>query len=140
MGDPVKKGEVIALKKSFFGLFKSTLESPIDGTVDNISPITGQITLRGPSIPIEIQAYIPGKVIEVIDREGVVIETPAALIQGIFGVGGERQGVLHMAVNDPAEVLTEDKITPDMKVKLSLVVPSAPSELSRKPMKLVLSV
>ncbi len=118
VGDPVKKGEVIALKKSFFGLFKSTLESPIDGTVDNISPITGQITLRGPSIPIEIQAYIPGKVIEVIDREGVVIETPAALIQGIFGVGGERQGVLHMAVNDPAEVLTEDKITPDMKGKI----------------------
>ncbi len=117
-GDVVKKGEVIALKKSFFGLFKSTLESPIDGTVDIISPITGQITLRGPAIPIEIDAYVPGKVVEVIDREGVVIETPAALIQGIFGVGGERQGQLQMAVKDPSEVLTGDKITSDMRGKI----------------------
>jgi len=114
-GDTVKKGEIIAEKKSFFGLFKSTLESPIDGTLDIISPITGQITLRGPAIPIEIDAYIPGKVIEILDREGVVIQTHAALVQGIFGVGGERQGVLRMAVDDPNEVLTADKITPDMK-------------------------
>lgn len=114
-GDFVKKGEIIAEKKSFFGLFKSTLEAPIDGTIDIISPITGQVTMRGPAIPIEIDAYIPGKVIEVIDREGVVVETRAALIQGIFGVGGERQGVLKMAVKDPSEVLTADKVTADMK-------------------------
>lgn len=117
-GDTVKKGEVIALKKSFFGLFKSTLEAPIDGTIDIISPITGQITLRGPAIPIEIDAYVPGKVIEVIDREGVVIQTRAALIQGIFGIGGERQGVLKMAVKDPSEVLTAEHITADMKGKI----------------------
>lgn len=117
-GDTIKKGEVIALKKSFFGLFKSTLESPIDGTIDNISPITGQITLRGPAIPIEVHAYIPGQVTEVLDREGVVVETTAAVIQGIFGVGGERQGVLHMVAKDPSEVLTGDKITPDMKGKV----------------------
>lgn len=114
-GDFVNKGEIIAEKKSFFGLFKSTLEAPIDGTIDIISPITGQVTMRGPAIPIEIDAYVPGKVIEVIDREGVVIETRAALIQGIFGIGGERQGVLKMAVKDPAEVLTADAVTADMK-------------------------
>lgn len=114
-GDTVKKGEIIAMKTSFFGLFKSNLESPIDGTIDIISPITGQVTLRRPPVPIEIDAYIPGKVIEIIDREGVVVQTHAALVQGIFGVGGERQGVLKMAVKDPNEVLTADKITPDMK-------------------------
>ncbi|MGI6358948.1 MAG: hypothetical protein ACOX2K_09705 [Bacillota bacterium] len=117
-GDFIKKGQVIALKKSFFGLFKTPLESPIDGTVDNISTITGQITLRGPAIPIEIHAYIPGVVDEVLDREGVVVSTPAALIQGIFGVGGERQGELVVAVKDPSEVLTGDKITPNMKGKV----------------------
>lgn len=114
-GEKVAKGEVIALKKTFFGLFKSTMESPMEGTIDIISPITGQITLRGPEIPIEINAYLNGKVIEVIENEGVVIETPAALIQGIFGVGGERQGILRMAVTDPSEVLTDDKVVSDMK-------------------------
>lgn len=117
-GDAIKKGDVIALKKSFFGLFKTPLESPIDGTIDNISTITGQITLRGPAIPIEIHAYVPGTVQEVMDREGVVIQTPAALIQGCFGVGGERQGVLKMVAKDPSEVLTGDKITADMKGKI----------------------
>lgn len=117
-GDVIKRGEVIALKKSFFGLFKSTVESPIDGTIDNISSITGQITLRGPAIPVEIHAYVPGKITEVLDREGVVVETPAALIQGIFGVGGERQGTLQMVAKDPSEVLSGDKITPDMKGKV----------------------
>ncbi len=117
-GDTVKKGDVIALKKSFFGMFKTPLESPIDGTIDNISTITGQITLRGPAIPIEIHAYVRGTVDEVLDREGVVISTPAALIQGIFGVGGERQGELKMIAKDPGEVLTGDKITADMKGKI----------------------
>ena len=114
----VKKGDIIALKKSFFGLFKTPLESPIDGTVDNISTITGQITLRGPAIPIQIYAYVPGIVQEVMDREGVVIETPAAFIQGIFGVGGERQGMLKMVAKDPSDVLTGDMITADMKGKV----------------------
>ncbi len=117
-GDFIKKGQLIALKKSFFGLFKTPLESPIDGTIDNISTITGQITLRGPAIPIEIHAYVPGIVDEVLDREGVVVSTPAALVQGIFGVGGERQGELAIAVKDPSEVLTADKITADMRGKV----------------------
>lgn len=114
-GDFVKKGEIIALKKSFFGLFKTPLECPIDGTIDNISTITGQITLRGPAIPIQIHAYVPGIIQEVQEREGVVIETPAAFVQGIFGVGGERQGVLKMVAKDPSDILTGAMITADMK-------------------------
>lgn len=117
-GDTITKGELIALKPGFFGLFKTPYHSPIDGTIDNISSITGQITLRGPAIPINVEAYIPGKVVDIIEREGVVVETPAALVQGIFGVGGERQGQLHMVAQNPEEVLDGSKITPDMKGKV----------------------
>ncbi len=117
-GDTITKGELIALKPGFFGLFKTPYHSPIDGTIDNISSITGQITLRGPAIPINVEAYIPGKVVDIIEREGVVVETPAALVQGIFGVGRERQGQLHMVAQNPEEVLDGSKITPDMKGKV----------------------
>jgi hypothetical protein len=73
------------------------------------------VILRGAPIPIEIDAYIPGKVLEVMPNEGAVIETNAAFIQGIFGIGGEGHGKIKVAVESPTEVLDGDKITPEDK-------------------------
>ncbi|MBA7667291.1 hypothetical protein ES703_75378 [subsurface metagenome] len=42
--------------------------------------------------------------------EGVVIETNAALVQGIFGIGGENHGKIRIAVNSPEEELTDELI------------------------------
>ena len=117
-GDPIKKGQPIAIKKSFFGLFKTQIDSTVDGTIDNISEVTGVITLRRPSVPVSVPAYINGKVVEILPNEGVVIETPAALIQGIFGVGGEAQGTLEFIAKDNSEILSGDKIKPEHKGKI----------------------
>ncbi|MCX7590250.1 MAG: hypothetical protein N2255_01340, partial [Kiritimatiellae bacterium] len=57
-GDPVQKGEVIAETKGLWGLFKSRLPSPITGSVESVSKITGQVLLRHPPIPVEVHAYI----------------------------------------------------------------------------------
>lgn len=118
VGDPVTTGEPIARKSSFFGLFKTDVASPVDGTVDNISEITGVVTLRRPAVPVAIEAYISGKVVEVMPKEGVVIETPAALVQGIFGVGGETQGELLMVAESNEDVLSADLIKPEHKGKI----------------------
>jgi len=117
-GDKVAKGEVIAKRASFFGLFKSSVQSTIEGTVDNISPVTGVVTLRKPAVPVAIPAYIFGRVIEVIPKEGVVIETPAALVQGIFGVGGETQGTLAVVAKTNSDILSADKIKPEHRGKV----------------------
>ncbi|MEO0052637.1 MAG: hypothetical protein ABIK22_00565, partial [candidate division WOR-3 bacterium] len=85
VGDPVKKDEVIARSKGLFGLFKSEVRSPVDGTVESISPVTGQVILREPPQPVQIDAYIDGIVDEIIPREGVVVANDVSLIQGIFG-------------------------------------------------------
>src|SRR3989475_2433814 len=45
-GDAVKQGEPIALAKSLFGLLKTEVKSPIDGTIETVSSITGQVLLR----------------------------------------------------------------------------------------------
>ncbi|MEO0263977.1 MAG: hypothetical protein ABIM17_01840, partial [candidate division WOR-3 bacterium] len=92
VNDFVKKGEPIAESKSFFGLFKNSVTSPVDGIIESISNITGQVILREPPIPITVNAYIDGEVKEVIPNEGVVVETVASFIQGIFGIGGETIG------------------------------------------------
>ncbi|MCK4312552.1 MAG: hypothetical protein KAW88_07440, partial [Candidatus Cloacimonetes bacterium] len=98
-GDQIKKGDVIAESKGFFGLFKNSVKSPIDGEVENISTITGQLLMREPRIPVQIKAFIDGVVVDIIKDEGVVIENKSAYIQGIFGIGGERFGEIKLLVS-----------------------------------------
>ncbi len=115
LGDKVEEGERLAYSTALFGLIKKQVESTKSGTIESISDITGQVIIRGKPIPVDIDAYIPGKVVEILPREGAVIETNAAFIQGIFGIGGESHGKIRMAVDRPDEVLSEDLITPDDK-------------------------
>ena len=111
VGDEVKEEEVIAHYRAFFGLIKRDVTAPVDGIIESISDITGQVIIRRPPVPLEVDAYIPGKVVEVLPREGAVIETDAAFIQGIFGIGGETHGEIKMAVDSPEEELTADHIS-----------------------------
>jgi len=117
-GDKIKKGEEIALYKSFFGLFKNVVKSPIDGTIDNISDVTGQVLLREPPIPIEVKAYVDGKIIEVVEEEGAVIESVGTFIQGIFGLSGERNGEIIIVTDSPEDELTADLIKQEHKGKI----------------------
>ena len=118
IGDKVERGTIIAESKSFFGLMRNECKSPIDGAVELFSPVSGHVGIRFRPTPVEVNAYIQGKVTEVIPEEGVVVETAGALIQGIFGVGGEKLGELKMIVMSPDEVVDEDRITEDMAGKV----------------------
>lgn len=117
-GDPVQKDEIIAETKPWIKALKSVLLSPITGTIETISTVTGQILFREPPRPIQVFAYIDSTVTEVMEKEGVVVETIATYIQGIFGVGGETVGELAIAVNKPGDVLTPEHIQPIHKDKI----------------------
>ncbi len=116
--EPVKKGQPLAESKGFFGLFKSQIKSPIDGTLGNVSGVTGQILLSEPPVPIEVDAYTSGKVVDVLPEEGVVVETEASLIQGILGIGGESRGVIQILTGSPDQELTADMINDSHKGKI----------------------
>lgn len=106
IGDPIEKDQVVAETKGFlFGWGKATVASHSSGTVESISEITGNVLVREPSIPVNMSAYINGRIVKVIPEEGVVVETRGAMVQGIFGVGGERNGVIRIAVESPSELL-----------------------------------
>lgn len=118
LGSAVEAGEVIAQTKALFGLLKSDAKSPARGVLESVSAVTGQLILREPPIPVEIDAYLEGTVVEVLPDEGVVIETPAAFIQGIFGVGGETHGPLVLAATGPDDELTADRLNSGMAGKI----------------------
>ena len=112
-GQAVKTGDLLAAHKAFFGMVKTECHSPVDGTVELINAVTGHISVREKSNPIQVHAYIEGNVVETLEGEGVVVETHGALIQGIFGVGGERQGTIRVIVDAPDQPITEADLKPE---------------------------
>jgi hypothetical protein len=112
-GEAVAEGDVIAEAKGLFGLFKSEVRSPIAGAIEYVSDVSGYIGIRAAPQPLEVRAYIDGVVTEVIPEEGATVETRGALVQGIFGVGGERRGPLRMIATAPEQAVDEDDIPPD---------------------------
>lgn len=114
-GELVSKDEIIASTKGLFGLFKSQARSPIDGTLESISDVTGQVILREPPIPVEVTAFTDGTITETLPNEGVTVETYGSYIQGIFGVGGETIGNLVIVAKSPNEVLSAEQILAEHK-------------------------
>ena len=113
VGEAVSKDEIIATTKGLFGLFKSQARSPIDGTIEAVSDVTGQVILREPPIPVEVKAYTDGKVTETVPNEGVTVETYGTYIQGIFGIGGETIGNLVVVAKSSSDDLTVEQILPE---------------------------
>jgi len=117
-GDIVKKGEIIAKNIAWFGLSKKFVQSTVEGTIFSISNLTGRAIINEMPQLIELRAYIPGIIEEVVPNECVTIKTAAALIQGIFGIGGETNGEIVMLADNPSDVLSDDKILSKHKNKL----------------------
>ena len=118
VGEGIEKDEILAETKGIFGLFKSQARSPISGTVENISNVTGQVILREPPIPVEVRAYVDGSVTDIAGNDGVTVEAYGTYIQGIFGIGGETLGTLEVVVSSPDAPLTSDLIQPEHRDKI----------------------
>lgn len=118
VGESVVKDEVIARSKGVFGLMKIEVKSSATGVIESISDSTGMAIIRGPKHPVSVRAYVAGTVVEVLLGEGVVIENVVALVQGIFGVGGEAHGVICAATTSAGDLLDASHITSDMKGKV----------------------
>ncbi|MDD3534613.1 MAG: hypothetical protein PHC50_00500 [Candidatus Cloacimonetes bacterium] len=127
-GEQITKQTVLAQNKGFLGtgLFKSVVYSPVDGEVENISAVTGQVLLREPRIPVQVKAFMDGIVTEVIEGEGVVIENKSAYIQGIFGIGDETLGELKMLAETPEDELDVGKIDESCRDKIVIAGSYAP--------------
>jgi hypothetical protein len=117
-GEPIRKDEILAENKPLIKWFKTEIRSPITGTVESVSTVTGQVLLREPPRILDVLAYVDGSIVEVQSKQGVTVETTCTLIQGIFGIGGETWGTLIVAAKSPDDVLTPNQLTADMKSKI----------------------
>jgi len=113
-GDRVEKGETIAQTGGIFGYFRSVSRSPVTGLVESVSKRTGQVMLRESPIPIEVDAYVDGRVVELFPTEGALVECHGTFVQGIFGLSGEIHGAIR-PIAAAGERLTPAMIRPDLK-------------------------
>jgi len=118
VGEGFKEGELLAKYTAFWGLMKNYVYAPFSGTVESISGLTGQVIIRQHNIPLEIDSYISGKVVQIVKDKGAIVETEAAFIQGIFGFGRENHGEIAMAVSSPSELLKEEHIKAEQNGKV----------------------
>lgn len=114
---PVTAGEVIASRP---GLPPRQVRSPINGTLVGFDPHTGRVALESEGRQIDLRAYLKGVIGNVMEGRGVIVETPGALIQAAWGIGGESFGVLRVATDTASEPLKASSI--DIKMHGSIVV------------------
>src|SRR5438093_402458 len=69
VGSAVRRGDAVARGRSLFGLVRSAVAAPVDAVVESVSAVTGQVILREPPIPVEVTAYVRGRVAEVLPGE-----------------------------------------------------------------------
>jgi hypothetical protein len=108
VGDTVKEGEAIAVKGGGLIPLRRVCRSPVAGGIVSIK--SGQVVLESKTEILELHAHFRGTVVSVMPSLGVVIETVGALVQGVWGAGGEAQGVLKMVAEDPGEKLVAEAI------------------------------
>lgn len=104
------ESQPIARTKGLFGWFEHEFPSPATGVLESVSKVSGQIIVRGEPIAVRVKAYLSGAVVEVIPDNGVVVEAEAAVVQGIFGIGGEAYGKLTPVCDAPDQTLSEDRV------------------------------
>ena len=119
-GAQVAENQVIAEMKQLFGLFSSKATSPVAGTIETISAVTGQVIVREPPLAVSVTAYIDGEIVRVHGSVGVDVQCIGTFVQGIFGIGGEAHGDIKTVAKSPAEVLSPDDIGPECKGKIIL--------------------
>ncbi len=102
-GDQVKKGDVLARGSMLFGMLKPVARAPFGGVIESISAVSGQMMLRSVPSPLELRAYLGGKIVAVEQGLGVDIEGASSLVQGIFGIGSETYGELSVVGSDAGD-------------------------------------
>jgi hypothetical protein len=111
VGAAVTRGATLAESSALFGLFHHRVPSPVAGTLESVSAVTGMAVMREPPSPVEVAAYIDGTIVEVIEGEGVVVETRGTLVQGIFGLAGERHAAIAVVAKDHETPLEAAQLT-----------------------------
>jgi hypothetical protein len=116
-GSEVSQGDVLAQRS---GAGSRAARSPVTGIFAGYDPDSGAALINTPAEPVKIHAHLKGIVTDLIPYYGAIIETPATLVRGIFGIGGEQHGVLKVGASSGDERLTPNMV--DARFTYSIVL------------------
>jgi hypothetical protein len=127
IGDTVQAGDVLAAPQGLLGRFKRSCRSPVDGQI--IAVRNGMFLIEAAPTTYELHAHIKGQVTNIMPRLGVVISTVGALIQGVWGSGGEAEGILKALIVG-GRILDEEPLEKAVEAQIrGLVVGSVNADL-----------
>lgn len=108
LGEAVRAGEPLAVRRGPLGLGGRASKAPAEGRLWRI--VGRWALLEGEPRPLEVRAYVRGRVVKVVESRGAVVETHAALVEGAWGTGGEGYGVLKVLAGrtDPLDQAVVD--------------------------------
>jgi hypothetical protein len=112
-GEPIKKGEPIARRKTALGLGSKTVYSPVDGYLMFVRG--GKAVLAAIAKAFELRAGVPAVIATIEHEHGVVIETTGALLEGVWGNGQEAFAVMNMVGGGPAAALLSEQVDVSMR-------------------------
>jgi len=102
-GDAVQINEVLAAPTGPLPGLRKSCRSPVEGQIVEIRD--NLVLIEAAASNFELRAHIKGQVTNVMPNRGVVISATGALIQAVWGSGGEAEGVLKVVVDSPQKPL-----------------------------------
>jgi hypothetical protein len=107
-GQKVEARQAVAGRRTSLGLVPHLVRAPQAGTVAAVGG--GRVLLESVGETIEVRAFLPGTISNVLPKMGVLVETVGALLQGTWGVGDESFGVLKVLAERPDQPLRAKSI------------------------------
>lgn len=117
IGASFRAGEVLVAARA--GLRRREVKAPEDGTLVAVDAVSGQLRFRPASNRGELKAHVAGTIESIVGRRGVMIVTSGTRLNGIWGLGGEVVGVLHVLTGRRDEDLRPEML--DAKAALAVV-------------------
>jgi len=99
-GDKIERGQVIATRN--VGHNYQNIFSPVFGTVCNVAPLLGTLSIIPDQVASVVTAHIPGVVAAVRHNREVDVVGYGLIFDGLVGVGGEASGPLVVRPNATA--------------------------------------
>jgi hypothetical protein len=93
-GSRVRAGELIAERRTWFGLVTRRVVAPIEGQLQPDLGGAGNLAIVAPTNGEGLAAHLPGTVAAAMAGHGVTIEATGGLLAGAIGFGPERRGTL----------------------------------------------
>jgi hypothetical protein len=116
-GADVQAGDVVVRVGR---LRQRTWRAPLSGSLSTAEAASGYLVITPPQQTFELRIPLKSFVLAVEPYRSLTVQTPAALIQGAFGFGGEQHGVLRAAVTGPGDELLPEML--DDRFAFSVVI------------------